>query len=113
VTTVQFGMVLVVLLVVTIVVVVVAGAHDAPTHASQQLAVLPTHTVPFFGAAHRAAPCLIAQDVFPCSFVRQQVTNPALPHVDCAAHLTTAPLHAFGNVPAFTATFAWCATHDT
>src|SRR5690242_15963960 len=63
VTTVQFGMVLVVLLVVTIVVVVVAGAHDAPTHASQQLAVLPTHTVPCFGAAHRAAPCLIAQDV--------------------------------------------------
>ncbi len=109
-TPVQLGIVLVVLAVAVVVVVV---AHEAPTHASQQLAVLPTHTVPCFGAAHCAAPCLIAQDVFPWLFVRQQVMKPGLPHVDFAAHLTTVPLHALGNVPAFAAAFAWCVTHDT
>jgi hypothetical protein len=44
--------------------------------------------------------------VFPFAVVRQQVTKPGFPQIDCAAQRFTAPLHCFGNVPALTAAFA-------
>jgi len=56
---------------------------------------------------------VIAHAGLPFLVVRQQVTKPGLPQVDLAAHFTTVPLHCFGSVPAFTAAFAWCATHET
>ena len=97
-----------------LVVVVVALVAQAPSaHTSQQLGTLPTQAAPCFGAVHRAAPGVIAHAGLPCLVVRQQVTKPGLPQVDLAAHFTTVPLHCFGSVPAFTAAFAWCATHET
>jgi hypothetical protein len=99
--------------VVTVVVVVVPAAHCCPAHASQQLDTTPAHAVPPFGFVHRAADFLIAHDVFPCRSVRQHATAPGFPHVERAAHRTTAPLQSFGSVPAFTAAFAWWATHET
>jgi hypothetical protein len=40
---------------------------------------------------HRSALDLVEHFVTPFAVVRQQVTNPGLPQVDLAAHLTTAP----------------------
>jgi hypothetical protein len=59
--------------------------------ASQQLVNAPTHAVPPAGALQLSAVCLVAHFVTPAAFVRQQVTNPAFPHVDLAAHFFTAP----------------------
>jgi hypothetical protein len=59
--------------------------------ASQQLAKLPTHAEPPFGALQLAALDFVEHFVTPL-LVRQQVTNPGLPQVDRAAHFTTAPL---------------------
>ena len=70
------------------------GPLPGAGQASQQLAQVPG--VPFF-AVHDAASFLILQLVTPCGFVTQQVTNPGLPHVECAAHFLTAPLHVFGK----------------
>jgi len=55
------------------------------THASQQLAWVPTRADPCLGALHCAAPCLIEHVVTPFFFVRQHVTKPDLPQVDLAA----------------------------
>ena len=53
---------------------------------------MPTHAEPPFGGLHRSAFDFVEHFVTPLAFVRQQVTNPGLPHVDLAAQLTTAPL---------------------
>ena len=55
------------------------------THASQQLAWVPTRADPCLGALHCAAPRLIEHVVTPFLFVRQHVTKPDLPQVDLAA----------------------------
>src|SRR5262245_56239194 len=67
-------------------------AQPLEVHASQQLAKVPTHEVPFFGGLHRSALDFVEHFVVPLAAVLQQVTNPGLPHVDLAAHLTTTPL---------------------
>ena len=59
--------------------------------ASQQLANEPTQAEPSFGGVHRSALDLVEHFVTPLAFVRQHVTKPGLPHVDFAAHFTTAP----------------------
>src|SRR5262249_6087008 len=51
--------------------------------------------------------------VLPFAVVRQHVTKPGFPQVDRAAHLTTADLHCFGNVPLRMALFAICVTQRT
>jgi hypothetical protein len=87
-------------------------AHPVAVHASQQLGCTPTHAVPPLGALHAAA-LLLVEHFVTVPFVRQQVTKPALPHVERAAHLTTAPLQVFGSVFAATAALATPATHLT
>lgn len=77
--------------VVLVVVTVVDGAQPPSPQASQQLGVVPTHAEPPFGALHLSAPFLTEHLVSPFDFVWQQVTKPGLPHVDLAAHCTTAP----------------------
>jgi hypothetical protein len=67
-------------------------AQPLAVQASQQLAKLPTHADPPFGALHLSALDLVEHFVTPFALVRQHVTNPGLPQVDLAAHLTTAPL---------------------
>jgi hypothetical protein len=67
------------------------GTQLPPAHASQQLANSPTHDEPSFGALHRSGLDLVEHFVTPFAVVRQQLTNPGLPQVDLAAHLTTAP----------------------
>jgi hypothetical protein len=94
-------------------VIVVAVGHVVPPHASQQLDTSPTQTVPFLGALHAAALRLMLHFCTPLAFVRQHATKPGLPQVDFAAHRLTAPLQAFGNVPAFTAAFATARAHLT
>lgn len=105
-------LVLVEVLVVVLVVVVVAGtAQPVDVHASQQLGKLPTQALPPFGGLHTVAVRLRLHFVTPVRLVRQQVTVPALPHVDFEAHFTTAPKHDFDIVPPATATFAASTTH--
>jgi hypothetical protein len=58
------------------------------------------------GDLQRATLLLMLHLVLPFAVVRQQVTKPGFPQTDCAAQCLTAPLHCFGNVPAFTAAFA-------
>jgi hypothetical protein len=87
-------------------------AQPVAVHASQQLGCTPTHAVPPLGALHAAA-LLFVEHFVTVPFVRQQVTKPALPHVERAAHLTTAPLQFAGSVWAATAALATPATHFT
>jgi hypothetical protein len=67
-------------------------AQPLAVQASQQLAWTPTHAAPPFGGLQLAALDFVEHVVAPFFVVRQHVTNPALPHVDRAAHLTTTPL---------------------
>jgi hypothetical protein len=100
----------------SVVVVVVPPAHPVSVHASQQLGKEPTHAVPFFGGLHFVASFLMLQVVFGRPFlivVLQHVTDPGLPHVDFAAHWTTAPLQFFGRVFALARSFAIAAAHFT
>jgi hypothetical protein len=46
--------------------------------------------------------------VAPLALVRQQVTNPGLPHVERAAQDFTVPLQRLVSRPAFRAAFATC-----
>ncbi len=69
------------------------GPLPGAGHASQQLVQFPT--VPCF-AVQWAASFLILHFV-PLVVVRQQVTAVGLPHVECAAHFFTAPLHVLGK----------------
>ncbi len=99
---------------VGVLVVVVAGAgHVAPPHASQQLSTLPTQAVPPFGLLQAAACFFTLHFCTPLAVVRQQVTEPARPQVECTAQRMTAPLQAPGSAPAFTASFMTCAAHFT
>ena len=68
------------------------AAQPLAVQASQQLDLRPTQAEPPLGAVQELIECLVLQVVLPFEFVRQQVTKPALPQVDCAAHFTTAPL---------------------
>src|SRR5439155_3571 len=65
----------------TVVVVLLAGAP----HASQQLGADPTNAVPPRGGLQAPALRLIEQVVLPVASVRQQVTAPGMPQVDCDA----------------------------
>jgi hypothetical protein len=98
--------VVVVVVLVVVVVVVVGAGQLGPLpgagHASQQLVQVPT--VPCF-AVQWAASFLILHFV-PLVVVRQQVTAPGLPQVECDAHFFTAPLQVFGRVPAVTKSLA-------
>ena len=49
------------------------------------------HAEPPFGGLHLSELDFVEHDVTPLALVRQQVTNPGLPHVDLAAHFTTTP----------------------
>jgi hypothetical protein len=84
--------------VVAVVVVLVTeeqlGPLPAAWHASQQLMQVPT--VPCF-AVQWAASFLVLHFA-PFVVVRQQVTVPGLPQVECAAHFLTAPLQLFGRL---------------
>ena len=73
-------------------VVVVVVAHPESVQASQQLATTPTQASPPARLIQRAASRFTLQLASPLAFVRQQVTAPRFPHVDRAAHRTTAPL---------------------
>jgi len=89
--------------VVVVLVVVVGAAHPPATHASQQLGALPTHACPPDGGRHLVASEFLVQRVSPRAFVRQQVTKPGRPHVERAAHATTARKHSLDR-PAARAT---------
>src|SRR5262245_61059468 len=49
----------------------------------------------------------------PSAVVRQQLTNPGLPHVDLAAQLMTESRHVSGSLPARIARRTTCAAHRT
>ena len=72
-----------------VVVVLVTGQLPDP-QVSQQLGASPTHAAPPLGAVHLPALGLMEHVVTPRGVVRQHETNPGLPQVDLAAHLTTA-----------------------
>ena len=95
-----------------IVVVVLTGQLPA-LQASQQLGTSCTQAAPRLGALHSVACALMEHLVTPFAEVRQHETKPGRPHVDWAAHLSTACLHSFGRLPLATANFATPATHLT
>ena len=90
----------------TVVVVLLAGAP----HASQQLGADPTNAVPPRGGLQAPALRLIVQVVLPATSVRQQVTAPGMPQVDCDAQDTTASSHSSRSSPSATASPATLAT---
>ena len=90
----------------TVVVVLLAGAP----HASQQLGADPTNAVPPRGGLQAPALRLIVQVVLPVASVRQQVTAPGMPQVDCDAQDTTASSHSSRSSPSATASSATLAT---
>jgi hypothetical protein len=104
---------LVVLVVGGAVVVDVPGQPPPAEHASQQLEAAPTQALPPFGGRQRSALRLMLQRVLPAASVRQQVTKPSRPHVECAAQLTTSPLHSARSAPSWTASLATCETQET
>jgi hypothetical protein len=70
-------------------VVVVVERHPAAPQASQQLGTDAPHALPPFGATQRAALRLTEHEVMPELRVRQQATEPGLPHVDLEAQRLT------------------------
>ena len=90
----------------TVVVVVRAGAP----HASQQLGADPMNAVPPLGGLQAPALRLIVQVVLPATSVRQQVTAPGMPQVDCDAQDTTVSSHSSRSSPSATASRATLAT---
>jgi len=97
-----------------VVVVLPGGGHEPPgPHASQQLGTDPTHAVPRGGALQNAAALLIEQLVWPLRLVRQQVTKPGRPQVDCAAQDSTASSHSGRSDPSATAASATASTQFT
>jgi len=94
---------------------VVAGAPHVPPgpHASQQLGTDPTHAVPPRGGLQADSLLLIEQLVLPLLSVRQQVTKPGLPQVDCASQLITAPEHGGRSDPFSTASSVTISTQST
>ena len=96
----------VVLVTVGTVVVVLPGAP----HASQQLGADPTNADPPLGGLQAAALRLIEHVVLSLASVRQQVTAPERPQVDCDAQDTTASSHSSRSSPSATASSATLAT---
>src|SRR5439155_319438 len=98
-----------------VVVVVLPGAPHVPPgpHASQQLGTDPTHAVPPRGGLQADSLLLIEQLVLPLLSVRQQVTKPGLPQVDCASQLITAPEHGGRSDPFSTASSVTISTQST
>jgi len=94
-----------------VVVVVVAPTQVPALQLSQQLGTVPTHAEPPLGALHFAWLDFTEHFVLPVPVVRQHVTKPDRPQVDCFAHRTTVVLHCFGRLPLFAASFAIRATH--
>jgi hypothetical protein len=90
-------------------VVVVVVRHPPDPHASQQLGTDALHALPPFGATQRAALPLIEHEVVPELRVRQQATDPGLPHVDLEAQRLTTE----AQLPLTTAALAWTAAHLT
>ena len=70
------------------VVVVVVGQPPEP-QASQQLGTGAPHALPPFAATQRSALRLTEHEVVPELRVRQQATEPGLPHVDLEAQRLT------------------------
>src|SRR5262245_26345991 len=95
------------------VVVVVAPVQLPALQLSQQLGTAPAHAEPPLGAVHLASFGFSKHFVLPVAAVRQHVTKPGRPQVDCLAHLTTCARHCFGRAPLFAAVFATPATHRT
>jgi len=93
-----------------VVVVLPAGTQPPCSHASQQLGNSPTQALPPRGALHELALRLMLHVVLPAASVRQHVTAPALPQVDCAAQPTTNPAHSSRREPSVT---AWSVTAAT
>ena len=93
--------------------VVVTPAQPPAVQLSQQLGTVPTHAEPPLGALHRAALGFSEHLVAPIAVVRQHVTTPGAPQVDCLAHPTTAALHCLGRLPLLAAALAACATQWT
>jgi hypothetical protein len=91
----QTGCVVMVVLVAVVEVVVVA--HPEAVQASRQLGKTPTHASPPRGAMQSIESRFTLQVVSPAALVRQQVTGSGFPHVDPAAHRTTAPLQLRGS----------------
>jgi hypothetical protein len=60
---------------------------------AQQLAKVPTHAVPPFGATQPAGLRLMAHEVCPVLLARQQLTNPGRPQIDLLASLRRASFH--------------------
>src|SRR5262245_16486972 len=100
-----------------VVVVVPSQTNEPPAepapHESQQLAAVPVHACPPLGALHFAALDLIWHFTLPLLSMRQQVTAPGLPHVECAAQLVTSPLHSAGRSPEAASSLATPATQLT
>jgi len=96
-----------------VVVVLPAGTQPSGPHASQQLGKLPTQALPPDGALHAAAWRLMLHVVLPLASVRQQVTAPALPQVDLAAHTTTRSSHSGRSDPSSTACSVTRSTQST
>src|SRR5437870_6661481 len=99
----------VVLVTVGTVVVVLPGAP----HASQQLGADPTNADPPLGGLQAAALRLIEHVVLSLALVRQQVTAPERPQVDCDAQYSTASSHSSRSSPSATASAAPLATQFT
>jgi hypothetical protein len=97
------------------VVVVVPPVEHVPSapHASQQLDWDPTHAIPLCGALQSWSRCLMLHIVWPCSSVRQQVTEFGLPQVDMSAHRTTSSLHSSRSELSLTALIATRSTQCT
>jgi hypothetical protein len=97
-----------------VVVVDPGGGHVLPgAQASQQLATVPEQAVPPCGARQSAEARRMLQCVCPFRSVRQHVARPRRPHVERAAHSTTASWHSLRSRASCTAAFATCATQLT
>src|SRR5438552_1181773 len=96
-----------------VVVVPPPPAQPLGPHASQQLGTDPTHADPPRGGLQADALLLIEQLVSPSLSVRQQVTKPGLPQVDCDSQLITAPEHWGRSDPFSTAASVTISPHST
>jgi len=93
-----------------VVVVLPAGTQPPCSHASQQLGNSPTQALPPCGGLQNLPRRLMLHVVLPAASVRQQVTAPALPQVDCAAQPMTTSAHSSRREPSVT---AWSVTAAT
>jgi hypothetical protein len=92
---------------------VVDGTQSPPPHASQQLGTVPTQAVPPLVARQRVADFFTPQRCLPSAVVRQQVTAPARPQVDLAAHRLRLALHSGRSSPLAMRAVSTPVTHFT